>query len=190
MARRCDASMRRSAARIESRAQLVIVGGPVLRVLDIVLARPDNLTGAPAAFEVSSASMTKSSSKRRRTHRPNRSCAQRLSPAVPHRFAADHLNARLVLRRRPDVHAIGTNMRRAIHRLHRRVREERHFVHASMRCAARRVRQPRHRSWRATAPSWVARWANRLEMLALETPATGPSSQETFRASRPCFAGQ
>src|SRR5207244_6196411 len=47
----------------------------------------------------------------------------------PADLPADHLHARLELRRRPDVHAVGTHVRGAIHRLHRGVREERHFVH-------------------------------------------------------------
>ncbi len=47
----------------------------------------------------------------------------------PTDLAAHHLHARLVLRRRPDVYAVGAHVRGAIHRLHRGVREERHFVH-------------------------------------------------------------
>src|SRR5881296_3846950 len=45
-------------------------------------------------------------------------------------------------------------------------------------------------SCRATAPGCSARCANSCAMLALETLAFAPSSQETSSASRPFFAGQ
>ena len=108
---------------------MVIVGGPVLRVLDVVLARPDHFDGGSRRLrglerlydEVQFEAPAEPTPQIGRVHSD-------FLRRYPTDLAADHLNARLVLRRRPDVHGTGTDVRGAIHRLHRGVREERHFV--------------------------------------------------------------
>ena len=50
------------------------------------------------------------------------------------------LRPRLILRGRPDIAAVGAHVRRAVHRLHRRVMQERHLVHRlhPLRCRGER----------------------------------------------------
>src|SRR5260370_24345675 len=88
------------------------------------------LTGAPAALDVSRASWMKSSSNRRPIPSAQ---VRRVDLDLFGRDAADlgaeSLRARLELPRSPDVHAASPPLCCAVHRLHRRMGEERQLVY-------------------------------------------------------------
>ena len=102
------------------------------------------------------------------------------------------MRSRLSLCRHPHVAAVRTDLRRAVHRLHRRVRQERHFKYALERARVTALQRGRHV---AVVAGDLARAAPRAPhiffvMSALFRFASAPSFHLTVSAWTPLVAAQ
>ena len=123
----------RPAVRVETAGELAVRRGAVEVVLHVVFARPHDLHRRADGLRVSTASVTKSASQRRPKPPPRyvvwifTLSAGSRRPAIA---AAVARACPVACVGAQTSTAVGADVGRAVHRLHRRVREERHLVHA------------------------------------------------------------
>ena len=115
---------------VEPGGETVVGRGPVKPVLRVVLARPDDFDGRVHRFgqvhrfgdEIRFQPAAEAAAQQRR-----------MDPDFLFRessgFGSDFLRARLILRRCPHLALVGADVRSAVHRLHRRMMQERNGVH-------------------------------------------------------------
>src|SRR6266540_236672 len=149
-------------------------------------------TGAPTAFEVSSASWMKSSSNRRPKPPPRYvvwtfTFSGGTPPILAPRPCAPDWNWVGAQMSTPSARTCAAALIGSIVAC---ARNGNWYVASRFVAAAARAASGSPPSWRATAPGWSARCASSCEMPALVSCAFGPSSQVISSASRPFFAGQ
>ncbi len=159
-----------------------------------------SFTGAPTAFDAATAAGTKSTSRRRPKPPPSRVVWTLTWLRLQSRRLGRN-GLRQLLHLRADIHvaAIRLDVGRAIHGLHRRVRQKRQLIHGgkglgsslerfgcvtALECGCHIIARERR------APGLAAASLSRDQIAALSRSALGPGSQTMCKASRAFLACQ
>ena len=180
------------ALRVHARADAVVVIRPVHVVLDVFLARPDHLHrpahvlrdlhGAHGAVELEAAAESAAEQVIVDAH---------LLALQAGELHDGRLRDARNLRADPDVAAFLRQVHGAVHRLHRRVREERLLVDRVDPCARRR-QSPRRRRRRGARPrpAFPRRGQAARRCRPWRASRSAPASHCGAAAARPCLAAQ